>query len=397
MARKHILAAMFAVWATLLFLEWKDGKKHWLYFFMAYIASVLSHPVAILWPCWALFHLWSSEIKFTKENKKIFAIVFSSAFLMFLINFTYYKIGNPVHASIYPRVESSFTDVKLILTNFSFDLTQIFYPFRLGFIYYPDFSVAWPGFVIAALLAFAIFRRKDRQIYSWTIFGLMTIPMSVTLPGVYDTYLILPFAGMIVILFSLIDFHSQKTKIILAGMAISLGIFTHFENQKWKDDVAFNTRNFQKAKNCRSAINLVTASYGKGHKISGELMEYIKAESCFDTEIQYPVASRRIFMFLYSLMMFYEEEEFDYQIRVDRLKSLGEGHFFPLIVYAALLAREDKAAEVEEQSRKALAILKGPSPMPAPFIDQVLRPYCEKNNLPACLEITRIEPNPGYI
>ncbi len=397
MARKHILAALFVLWATILFLEWKEGKKHWLYFFIAYVTSVLSHPVAILWPLWAFIHLRATRTVITKETKKIFSLVIISMILLFMINFTYYKIGHPVHADVYPRFSTSLTDARAMISNFTFDLTQIFYPFRLAFVYYPDFSVSWPGFIIIALIGAILIIRKNCQLLSWVIFSFLTIPMSVTLPGVYDSYLILPCAGMMIILYLMIDFHSPWTKSLLVGTAVALGVFTHFEARKWTDEVIINARNFENAKTCQTAMNFAMASYGKGKKVPVGLISYIRANSCFDIAVQFPPASRRIFLYIESMMLFYEDGAFPYEERVSRLRFLGERHYFPRLVYAALLATENKATEVEENARFVLDMVRGPIPVSASVIDQVLRPYCEINRLPACLEVTNSEPTPGYL
>jgi hypothetical protein len=397
MSRKHLLASVLILWATNLFLDWKDGKKSWMLFLLAYVLSVLSQPVTLLWPIWALVHLWVIKSPLTKESKKIFSFLFMTSILLFLINFTYYKIGNPVHADVYPRINNGGLDIGQVLFNFSFDLGQIFYPFRMAFVYYPNLSNALPGIIFFVLVACLLLWKRERYSLSWVGFFLFTLPMSLTLPGVYDQYLILPLLGILMILFHGLKFTSRISKAILVTVALLLGGYSHFQVKKWTDETQINARNFKHSRNCQSAMSYAMAGYGQGVKAPTELLEYIRENSCFDLAVQFPPASRRIFLIIESLMLFYENVAIPYETRVDRLKFLGDRHYFPRLVYTALLATENKTQEVEENCRFILSIVKGPAPIGGTVIENVLRPFCEINKLAACLEVTNIPPQPAYL
>ncbi|MFL5783798.1 MAG: hypothetical protein ACJ76H_04245 [Bacteriovoracaceae bacterium] len=397
MARKHLLASVFILWATKLVLDFSEGKRTLLPSYLAYVAACLSHPIAILWPVWVFFHLKFMKISFSKEGKKLLITSGVTGILLFLITQMYYKFGNPIHADVYPRIPLKLTDSFRIFLNAGFDLRQIFFPYQLSFTYYPDFSLAWQGLIILVLLAVSVYlRRKDSSYLSWVVFTLMTLPLSLTLPGVYDTYLILPATGVFILISILLP---AKKSVVYSALVLALawGAFTFHESSLWANETKINNRNFVNHPSCQSAMTSMLASYEEGSRADPKTLHYFDEHQCFQLAMKYPPASRRIFLFLEGLMLFYEDQRFTQEMRRERLKFLGERHYYPRLIYAAMLAKENKSQEVEDNALAVLKVTRGPVPVSSSVSENILRPFCQKHQLTACLEVTNTEPRLGYL
>jgi hypothetical protein len=77
------------------------------------------------------------------------------------------------------------------------------------------------------------------------------------------------------------------------------------------------------------------------------------------------------------------------------LRKMGNVHYFPELVLAAVFASEDNPEKVEATARIVLSKL-GPNKIsPEAILKDILRPYCELRKLKACLQVTDFKDSPS--
>ena len=397
MARKHILAFPIFLACTHAFLDWLEGKTSWLKVYILYVAATLSHPLTLLWPLWAAFHYRVSGKEITRESKKILTIFSVTTISLLFTHFAYYTVGNNLVKDIFPEVSPDLSNASRIIQNIGFYLRQIVFPYELGFLYYPTWGNAWPGLIVLAAFIFFIYReRKDQQFLSWTLYGLIPVPIFLALPGVFDQYLLIPVAAILLIAFRKWNTGSRLQIAALLTLTLIWGVLTFREARLWTNSPALADRNFQNAPSCRSALNLGLMSYTEGKRLSRETLKFLEEGRCFETSGQ-PEGAKRGVQFVEALMIFYEADLFGRDVRISRLEQLGRSHYYPNLILAALLATEDRAPEVEQLAEFLLERTGGVSLDTGPVVDDVLRPYCLKNNLESCLKVTIPQGLPGYL
>lgn len=384
MARKHVLAFLLILWATDAFLEWKEGKANFLKAYVLYVLAALSHPLCILWPFWAF--LYPEEAQ-TRERRKFLLFALTATVLLFT-NYTYYTIGNKKVAEVFGHIQPDFSPAKMAL-NFFFYLRQLILPYELTFMNSPTFSNAWPGAIVfLALLGTAYRKRQDRRIISWLQFMLIPFPIILTLNVVFDQYLLIPAAGFVVVIFLLAR---RDLSLILVAATLGWGTLTFLEARTWTDSSIATLRNFTHDPSCKSASEVLVEAYTHARKAPEEALDYFYRQGCLNLREDAPVTMKISYLFIESMIMYYETGAIPYGQRIERLKELSALNYYPELVLAAIYAGEEKPEAVEAIAKKIRTLTGGAKLETGPVIDDVLRPYCQLHHLPECLKVT--EPN----
>lgn len=398
MARKHILAFPIFLACTLAWLDWLEGKTKWLKVYVLYVTAALTHPLTLLWPVWAAIHFRLTGHEKTKESKKIFLIFSLTTITLFFTHYAYYTVGNSTVKDVFPQVSPDVTNFLRILQNSFFYLRQMIFPYQLGFLYYPEWGTAWPGIIFLGVLSVFFYReRNDRVTLSWLAFSLIPVPVFLALPGVFDQYLIIPAAGLTLIAFRKWNSHSRVQVSVLLVLTIAWSVMTFREASLWANPYELAERNFRNGPSCRSALNFALQIYSDGKKASSDLLKFLEEGRCLQTSAGDPEITKRGVRHIEALMLFYEGEKFPRDFQISRLEELGATHYYPHLILAGILATEDRAPEVEQRAEFVLWKTTGAALDTGPVIDDVLRPYCLKNNLEACLKVTIPQGLPGYL
>lgn len=85
-SRKHLLAALFCLWAVTITLDLNDEERPrsnlpWLLLFTAYLASLLSHPVTLFLPIWVGYFLWPHRRRYRARLEIFLMVSFCAACL----------------------------------------------------------------------------------------------------------------------------------------------------------------------------------------------------------------------------------------------------------------------------------------------------------------------------
>lgn len=386
--RKHILAYLFILLATEAFLK----RKHVLIFSLLYTLSIFSQPITLPWPIWGTLFLILTGEKISTQLRLIpsyivmvFGIIFNYQYYKYSVVFkTYYesKTENPLEIA----------DKFLALGHYIYQLVLPYWPamaYQLG-----DPSV-WVGILIFTFLILGILRTKIERkwLMIWGSFFFFPLAVVLTNPHILsDNYLLTSSFAFLIILIRVLEpklIHLKYGPWIFAFLLIFWGTKTFMEAKLWTDPILFSKeRNFDRRPNCDSAINLARKSYLINKKLYPEVSDFLVTQNCH--EPMFKTASHAIsYIYFQSYVLFYEKD-FDLQKRMDTLSKLGQTTYFPKIVLASLNAQEDRKDEVDRIMNEIYGEkdqIKW-SNYHEPMVAEVLAPYCLKNNMQKCLEIS---------
>lgn len=369
-ARKHIVAFFFILLATDE-VEKEDGKLSRVYFF--YILALLAHPIHILWSVWAV---WKRKVQL---KKYLPLIAVSVAFI--ILNKIYYSTSE-VFLAHFPDLSLQSLHPPDMILALSHYFSQIFFPYFLSFRYYPGLYSDIAGLLVITGISIVLLKyKKDR---SWILLVAGPLVMTLSNPGVrYDTYLLLPAAG---ILLSLPPLQPNKfLPWILSGMILFWGAFTFSETKFWTDEIAFTMRNFERQPSCKTARDALLSHYENEVTSPQELRAFIYREKCSGDGI-----TGKTLLVLQSYLLFYEED-LPQEKRLERLRELSQKDFFPWVVMVAYQIRNGEKEEARAELKNLLSIWKSAKFRReySPIVARYVYPFCQDEKNDECLLLMR--------
>ncbi len=240
MGRKHILAFVLILGATLNYMDWLDGKRKWIGAYLLYVASCLSHPLVVLWPIWAYAHAKLNGPRMPDDSRKVHSAFALTGITILLTNYAYYSVGNAVVAQNFWKLKPDYLNLPRLLLTLSFAFRQMIFPFKLSFLYHPIWENAWPGLIVITFLCLYLYRtRYEWKHFSWLLFGFLSIPITFTLPNFFDQYILLPFTGVFILLYKRFHRPSRKKRMALILLAIGLAPVTFLNARIWQSEEKF--------------------------------------------------------------------------------------------------------------------------------------------------------------
>jgi hypothetical protein len=244
-ARKHLLSCFFALLATfsLLRFQKKGGSKllHAVCIILAYSLSVLSQPITLLWPLWALVYCFCIP----REKRRTGMLTLSMVCVPILIaggiaNFAYYNELYPVHTSAQKWVSTELSGVPLLaLGRYFFNL---FIPVRLALVYYPGSALNVSGLVLGfILLIFLRLRIHPRRFLPWffyLLFPLAVVTIKPTNVFVSDTYLLTAAFGFINLAALAFGALKIKPKYVIYPLLACFALLSWKQVSAWESDRA---------------------------------------------------------------------------------------------------------------------------------------------------------------
>lgn len=384
-ARKHILAYLFILLTTEAFLK----RKNFALITLLYALSVFSQPITIPWPIWASLYLVLNREKISEQMKLIpsYLVMMSAV----AINFQYYK-SSALFKSYYESKTENPLEVADKFLGLGHYVYQLILPYWPAFAYNLGDPSVWAGILIFTFIVLFLLKSKiDRSwLMIWGSFFFFPLAVVLTNPQVLsDNYLLTSSFAIFIILIQVFKSKLRYGAWIFAGLFIFWGAKTSYESYLWTDPMLFlKERNFDRRANCDSAINLARKSYLFEKKLSTELSDFLTTRDCHDPLFKTP-AHAISYIHFQSYVLFYEKN-FDLQKRMDTLSKLAQGTYFPKVVLASLYAEIDRKEEVLKltseihQEKDFIQWLD----YYEPIVAEVLKPYCEKNHLEKCLEVS---------
>ena len=202
-ARKHLLSALFILWATERSLKTsKNAKNSWSALAL-YALSVLSQPINVLWGVWYLAYSRNKIWVGRKSPQQILHITTLGliAVSVAAANFFYYHHGAYVklagQSKFQPESWERFGDRLLAVGRYIYQLvwpvSPSFGPYFLG-----SYSSLFGFILLLFLLVFVVLKRPKFLLSHWLLFmilPLLVVILPTTEHAGWDTYLLTPLLG----------------------------------------------------------------------------------------------------------------------------------------------------------------------------------------------------------
>jgi hypothetical protein len=390
-ARKHILAFLFSAMITEIWLRKRDtfNLKDASIITSLYACSVLSQPISVLWPCWALVHLLLTQPKLIKNALKVFVPLFLVFTSVILINYFYYELSPVFLSNNRSITKNSFNFADCILATGHY-VFQIFYPYLLSYRYTLShwatlFGLVILGFVILIIRSLKI---EGKWAITWGVFTILPIIMALTNPTAqYDTYLLIPSLGALILFISLVEKLPKLPKKIANSLILGFVLFwsglTNLESRTWQSELAMVKKSFERRPSCLSAGDYLSISYENEKQGPVRAKNYILNYDCNS----FGYMGKKLII-LQAYMLFYESD-LPLEYRLERLGILSKIEFFPHAVLASLYLTKKmyKKANIEIDAIELKWKDHRFKPEYVPIIALYLAPYCNQNKRNACMGI----------
>jgi uncharacterized protein Veg len=240
--RKHVLSALFIMLAWKYFYKFvqseNTGKTYGTFSVLLFLASCLSQPINVLWPCVpTAISLFNRDL--FKKNTLYLSLLWLISFTILGCNYYYYNV-------IYPHGSGGFTkfagegialgDSLLMLGRY---FSLCFNPFSATPLAHSESSLQniW-GLVGGVLFCYWVFKRcfaqYRKEIFlgvSIFIFPLITVIFKKTNIFVSDTYMLVSQLGIYYLLVLILQTYQIRAKIVLAAMSIIIfGLLSYTKN-----------------------------------------------------------------------------------------------------------------------------------------------------------------------
>jgi hypothetical protein len=389
-ARKHILSFLFILICTNELLSKEKNQRSFLIMFFCYFCSLLSQPINILWPIWAGIYCFFYD----KKNLKKISFIFFPVMIFFLIiNYIYYEYSE-VFKILYQTKSieiERLPDVILALGHYS---VQLVFPFCLNYIYPLGDERQLIGIGILVFgIYFLIKKYEDKKfLITWSFFGVL--PMFIILRTPYllmDTYLILPFVTLVILLMKLCEKSKWNINNKILSLPIIIFVFINIsESSKWQSLESFTFNSFKNRPSCQEALKSALISLDKHGSIEDEVKNYIQSKDCISLidKKKMTESQMHVFVRLNSLIIFYDDS-IPYERKIKALKMMAKKSAYPIMVMAAVFAEKNKNDEIEKIFNPNTEAVKDKFEGEYDYLIATrIYPYCRSEKLQNCLLAT---------
>lgn len=373
MNRKHLLALFFILLATRLVLE---RRQKWAP--LCYALSVLSQPIHLLWPLFAVLTL-------RKSGTRTFYAALGILFLtLAMLNSYYYRTSETFHY-FYPDKTMDFWNIpdKLLATGHY--IFQMFFPYLLSFKYDLSHWSVLAGLVLLVLSLFLLWKSRSHKDLRWPVLAVLPLLIVLTDPFVLsDAYLLLPVTALFI--FILPSLEKVPVKVIIP-VALFWTSFSFIETRHWTNRVALARVSFERRPSCLSAVNYVKVAYDLYERPTDGL-RYMEHNDC--------VGKMHVTPFFYTTMnilfahYYFHEAELPLEKRIERLEALKEKHPYAHLSLIGLLIKEHREDEAMAEAEKFGNFWRDQQ-IPPDYHEITARfvhPFCVDKKIAACAAIT---------
>lgn len=369
MARKHILAFLFTLAAVYQLLRSRRG------FTVFYTLAVLSQPITILLPVWAIL------MKFSEERKIPFTLMpsFVAMVIIGAINFLYYQ--SSFFISLFgQKTQDAFSlpDKILALGHYSF---QLIFPYFLSLYYTLGHWQVLAGLIPFAALLILLIRVKSLKASLWILFA--ALPLGVVLikaTTLYDTYLLLPAAGVLLAVLTL----TRRIHVpVCAALFFIFFIITAWNTLPWRDEVKLMEKSFSARPDCLTALHYLRMTYENGLRPTDPApRNMLRSQDCGGIKVP-----PQQLAFVEASFLFYETELTPAR-REKRLRELLNFGIFPHFALIGFYIEFKREEEAREEMTKLLSRWRTHrfKPEYISLVHKTIAPFCEKQGLTECTQ-----------
>jgi hypothetical protein len=392
-ARKHILSFFFIMIITEIFTRGRQkfSFKDSVIICVCYTCSILSQPISLLWPIWAFCYLLIGNRKLLKTSAVLLITLSILLCSISIINIYYYKLS-PAYLEIntlFSEATIDLSDKVLVLGHYVF---QIFYPYLLVFNYtLGHYSTLIGLLLLVLLIAIPYFLRVDlRKFITWLIFAFLPLVMVMRFPQnfMYDTYLLIPSVGVLIVLLFLFEKLPLKYLCKIKWLLIPLILFwtysTRVFTRAWLDEKSFARNSFELRPSCMSAATYLLLFYENEASPPASVKKYLYHHECKES-----YGGGKL-MKLQTLLLFYEED-LVLKERIEKLKGLASFEVSFNATYVSFFIKN----KLDDESAKALLEFKERwkkihfENRYLPLVVRYIQPYCKTKKDLECLEMIK--------
>lgn len=388
-ARKHLMAFSFIMFATYEVLKHeKLDTKSQIKILFFYSLSIFSQPISMLWPFWLFTWMkWGKQDRL-KENGKLLVSAFGIFIFCAVINKLYYSYSPVYLASYQAKADDPFNmgDKLLGLGHYIF---QLIFPYLLSFRYDLGHWSSLIGLIIVIATCLILYKKKHQVKHAllWSWFALL--PLSLVLIDskmLYDTYLLIPAAGMLIGITPYIHnlLSKSKTPYFIAPLVLVFTALSFNHSRAWTDELLMVKKSFENQPSCLSASDYLKISYENEKPTPLPAKKFLYEHEC---EIKYGTGPMTI---LYTNLLFYENDQ-PMSDRISQLKSLAVNNIYPHMALIALYIKENMQSEADLEIASFNEKWKNAKFRSEfiPLVARVIYPYCESKENAECLDRTR--------
>ncbi len=389
MARKHLLSMCFILLATCKLTGAGSAltKKEKGFIISSFFLAMLSQPISLFWPVWAWFYVKRSRPDLIKSFNQILPVLIFILIVIGLVNFFYYEMS-PVFLKNFPKKTSTpfYFGGQLLAVGHYF--TTLVAPYFLSFYYTLGHWTTLTGIVLLVFAGYFHYKYNERKMDLW--FGFMLFPLITILQSpqiIYDTYLLIPAVGCLVLIIHSLRNVSWKTFQISASILIPLWMsVTFITSQRWLSMASLTKESFDNVPDCITAMVHVRTQYEKGLAPAPETLKYVRDYQCVKQNIQTDSKLNEAKL-IQSQIMFYDDKlPLDWRLNVLR-EGMKTRHFQANIYYTALLIKTKKGNEISQPLGELVQNLKlTPNKVYDFILETTVLTYCRKTGNTECVE-----------
>lgn len=385
-ARKHLLSMLFIFLATreLFQITKPSPLKINIYFLFA----MLSQPIGILWPFWAMYFVFAYHRQHLKNYFSTFVGLIISFLTVASINYAYYQ-KSTVFSSVYQSKTAdafSLADKILAIGHYAY---QMFVPYQLAFYYDLGHWSVFVGMLLIGAL-YLIWRSKklpSKDLLTWSMFALFPLLVVLNTPHTkFDTYLLLPSLALLVMLI-----HLDKNFLSLKWLFPLLLIWTsisHIESSAWSNQEKFWQQNFERRPTCIGAIIYSKLVYRLEKYPPPTVMAFMQDNECL---LNKTANEQSQFIVMQADALFYNPG-IPVEKRLELLDQFSQMHWYAKLVKAGVLAQANRKPEAQETLHQLseLALHRKAGESYLPMVKRILHPMCLELQDEKCLKVTSL-------
>jgi hypothetical protein len=382
MARKHLMSFFFITLAT----EALILSRKKIIIITCYLLAMLSQPIGILWPIWAIGYVSFQKKDFKKDFMSIFPVLVGIALFAGIWNHHYYHSSKVYLLHFAPKPDTFFkpADQILALGHYVSDLVIPYFP---SFQYTLGHWSTLVGLLLLTLLSTTLYKFKKLKSSSlWVLFFLFPLIPILTQPEMMqDTYLLIPSLGVLILILQNIPNLSERFLYVMIGIGV---IFSFQESKIWLSKKTMITQSFINAPNCLTASSTVRIHYTHFEKAPVAALDFVKTYNCINESVM-SGSSMQQALYLQSTIM-YHDERIPMTDRLEILKQISKRDVLGQTYLTAFFIHEKRFEEANVELLKTMEIYRHQIHVVYDIVNEkVILPYCLEIKNQYCIDVFR--------
>lgn len=258
LAKKHLLATLFCLLASLKATEFKlENKKTGFWIFSFYFLALLSQPIIIFWP--VVFFIFLGKSRFKADSVKICIVLFLTAFIVGSLNWLYYSKLLEHYLGFTVTQPPFFEGLARRIFSLSRGFTQILIPVHYAGNYSQSSLLGLLGIPATLIFLFLHTRDKLKFLFFLLLLSYPLVATNISLSSVFlsDTYLLISLAGFYFIASSKPIKSLRLQNALMLFLLLVLIPKTIYESRIASTNNLYIEKSYEREPECKNIISLV--------------------------------------------------------------------------------------------------------------------------------------------